>query len=718
MRFIVGSLALVAALTACLNPRYPPGITGTVNAPIQFTAIPGYENVDIKPYEAIVRFTSPSGARTQSAAYDLASSITSSTVVLRQPARLRTQSVSDAKRGTLEWIAQLRAQSDVVFAEPNTILKLQAVPQPNDPRLAAQWHYPQMNLPQAWSGFTAEADIGAGVTVAVLDSGILWDKDDATKRHPDFNCEVATGVSKIAPGYDISRNDDNPLDDTLNSAGGAFSGFHGTHVAGTVGACSNNGIAGSGVAWRSRILPVRVFNGDSGSIADVARGIYWAVGAPIPSGVGGGALPINPNPAQILNLSLGAQQAPSAVLQDAVNEANTRGAIVVVAAGNDGVDASRMTPANLQGVIVVGALGAQKERAPYSNFGPTVSVVGPGGNFTLRGAAADGVLSTLGCGAPGADNGDFGTPSGGKALPCDAGSEPGMGFMNGTSMSTPHVAGVIALMMSRQPALLNPPSSAEKARNWARVLSLLRDASSLNGVTGCERGCGTGLLDADAAINRAINLPALGSVIVQSAPLGSVDLGTTLSTATFTLKNIGDTPANLAMSVVGPNLTVTPTSATIAPNATQTFTLTLNRAGLNGEYGARVVATEGSRSFNLRVYYQNGTNAVTNPSGYFVRIYKENGLDRERLNYPDTPLGANGSFEFPSLEPGVYDLTAYRQASVNPDGTIVADQLGERLGVTVDKERETAVVTLELVQQTICSREGSRAQGPTKCPGQ
>jgi serine protease len=718
MRLIVSSLVLLAALTACLNPRFPPGIAGTVNAPIQFTAVPGYENVDFKPFEAIVRFTSPSGARTQSAEYDLASSITPSTVLLRQPAALRTQSVTDAKRGTLEWIARLRARGDVVFAEPNTVLKLQAVPSPNDPRLSAQWHYPQMNLPQAWAGFNAEADIGAGVIVAVLDSGILWDKDDATKRHPDFNCEVAPGVSKIAPGYDISRGDDNPLDDTLNTTGGAFSGYHGTHVAGTVGACTNNGVAGAGVTWRSRILPVRVFNGDSGSIADVARGIYWAVGATVPANVGGAALPVNPNPAQVLNLSLGAQQAPSAVLQEAVNEANARGAVVVVAAGNDGVDASRMTPANLQGVIVVGALGPQKERAPYSNFGPTVSVVAPGGNFTLRGAAADGVLSTLGCGVAGADNGDFGTPPGGKALPCVAGSEPGMGFMNGTSMATPHVAGIVALMMSRQPALLNPPSSAEKARNWARVLSLLRDASSLNGVTGCERGCGTGLLDADAAINRAINLPTLGSLVVQGSPLGAVDLGTTLSTATFTLKNIGDAAANLSMSVAGPNLSVTPSTAAIAPNASQTFTVNLNRAGLNGEYGARVIATEGSRSFAVRVYYQNGSNVVTNPGGYFIRIYKENGLDRERLNYPDTPLGANGSFEFPTLEPGVYDLTAYRQASVNPDGTIVADQLGERLGVVVDAEREITVVTLDNVQQTICSREGSREQGPTKCPGQ
>ncbi|NJK46689.1 MAG: hypothetical protein HC933_22745 [Pleurocapsa sp. SU_196_0] len=184
------------------------------------------------------------------------------------------------------------------------------------------------------------------------------------------------------------------------------------------------------------------------------------------------------------------------------------------------------------------------------------------------------------------------------------------------------------------------------------------------------------------------------------------------------VENIGDAAAALSLSVVGPNLTVTPSSATIAPNAMQVFTLTLNRNGLNGDYAAKIVASEGSRSFEIRVRYQNGVNRITDPNGYFVRVYKQDSIDRTRLNYPDTPLGANGSFEFPTLEPGVYDLTAYRLVSTNPDGTVVTDQLGERLGVVVDTSRVTASITLEPTLQTICSRDGSVANGPTKCPGQ
>jgi serine protease len=732
MRPFVGLVVLVAVLTACLDPRVPPGITGTVYAPIQFAAAPGYERVDLEPFQALVRFKSADGARAQSLG-NVLEPITENTVLLRMPQSVggRAQSLADQKTQTLQWVSALRARSDVVFAEPNSRLQLQTVPEPNDSSYASQWNLRQLKLPAAWNGFASEKDVGAGVTVAVLDSGILWDRYDPAKRHADFNCEVAPGVSKIAPGYDFAashpdptdpkkslQGDDNPYDDKLEPSGAAVSGYHGSHVAGTVGACSNNALGVAGVAWQSRILPVRVFDGDSGTIADVAKGILWAVGAPIPASPGVSTPPINPNPAQVLNLSLGAPQAPSPTLQDAVNEANARGAVVVVAAGNDGDDASLETPANLQGVIVVGALGPEKERASYSNYGASVSVVAPGGDIARAGKVADGILSTMGCGPTATDLGDFYTPVGGQPLPCAAGSQSGYGTLNGTSMSTPHVAGVVALMMSRQAALLNPVSVSDKANNWTRVLSYLRDASSLNGVTGCERGCGAGLVDAAAAVTIAVSLPPVGPVLIRNAPLGGINLGTSQTVATFALKNIGDAAVSVNLSVAGPNLTVSPAGASLAPNATQTFTLTLNRTGLKGDYAARVTATYGTRQLEARVYYQQGVNAIANAGGYFVRIYKEaSGGDRQRLNYPDTPLSASGSFSFPRLERGVYDLTAYHLVSTNPDGTVVVDQLGESLGVDVQADQVSQTVTLEPVTQTICSRDGTVTGGPTKCPG-
>lgn len=720
MRTLAGLLALVALFTACLDPRFPPGIAGTVYAPVSFAPAPGYENAEIEPFQAIVRFESANLARAQSVSVDgetLVSRITADTVVLRMmpmSGAARAQSAIDAKQRTLEWITQLRARSDVLSAEPNTVMRPSSVP--NDPRYALQWHYPQLNLPAAWDSFSSASAVGAGVTIAIVDSGILWDKSDAAKRHPDFNCEVAPGVAKIAPGYDFAAGDDNPIDDALNGGGTAYSGYHGSHVAATAAACSNDAFGVAGVAWAARILPVRVFDGDAGTLSDVAKGIYWAAGVPIPASAGS-SVPLNPNPAQVINLSLGAQQAPSPLLQDAVNAANAKGAVVVVAAGNSGIDASSMTPANLQGVIVVGALGAAKELAPYSDYGALVSVVAPGGNFSRRGAAADGVLSVQGCGAAQTDLGSSNSGEGGSALPCSGANQPGSGYLQGTSMSSPHVAGVIALMMSRQAALLTPPSPLEAGRNWARVLSYLRDASSLSGVTNCERGCGAGLVDANAAVTRAAALPAIGALSILENPIAGVNLGTAKSSAQFTLKNIGDATANLSLTSSHPNLSISAANALIAPGASQVFTLNLNRAGLSGSIAALVTATDGKRQFGFRVYFQSAQNALVNTSGYYVRIYRNSGGKRARINYPDTPLGAGGAFSFPNLEPGgVYDLTAYRLVSTNSDGTVVTDQLGERLSVVTDGYKTGQTVILEGVSQVICSREGSVAGGPRKCP--
>ena len=720
MRTLAGLLALVALFTACLDPRFPPGIAGTVYAPVSFTAALGYENAEIKPFEAIVRFKASNLARVQSVGGEtIVSSITADTALLRMPqmaSGARAQGVSDPKQRTLEWVSELRARPAVLQAEPNTVMRPSSVPTPNDPRYGLQWNYPQLNLPAAWDGFSSASAVGAGVTIAIVDSGILWDKNDATKRHPDFNCEVAPGVAKIAPGYDFALGDDNPYDDALNGSGAALSGYHGSHVAATAAACSNDGYGVAGVAWASRILPVRVFDGDAGTLSDVAKGMYWAAGVPIPANVGS-SVPINTNPAQIINLSLGAQQAPSPLLQDAVNAANAKGVVVVVAAGNSGIDASSMTPANLQGVIVVGALGAAKELAPYSDYGALVSVVAPGGNFSRRGAPADGVLSVQGCGVSGTDLGSNNTLEGGSALPCSGANQPGSGYLQGTSMSSPHVAGVVALMMSRSAALLTPPSPLEAGRNWARVLSYLRDTSSLSGVTNCERGCGAGLVDASAAVTRAAALPAIGALTVLADPVAGVNLGTQKSSAQFTLKNIGDASANLTLTSSQSRLTFSPSVASIAPGASQVFNLTLDRAGLTGSVSALVTATDGVRQFGFRVYFQSTQNTIADASGYFIRIYRNDGATRTRINYPDTPLGAGGSFTFPNLEMGgVYDLTAYHLVSTNSDGTVVTDQLGERLSVVTDGYKTGQTVVLDGVSQVICSRDGSVEGGPRKCP--
>ncbi|MCS7068910.1 MAG: S8 family serine peptidase, partial [Meiothermus sp.] len=305
---------------------------------------------------------------------------------------------------TLTLLQSLQSRSDVEYAHPNYLLFAQATP--NDPRYPNQrWHYEAINLPTAWDIETGGSN---PVTVAVIDGGIA-------AGHPDL-------AGKLLPGYDFYSNaadsgdgdgrDPNPEDTAPGTD------FHGNHVTGTVGAATNNNLGVAGVSWGAKILPVRALSGGSGTLADVADALRWAAGLSVPG------VPANTNRASVINMSLGGPVACSnaPALQQAINEANNAGAIIVVAAGNSNVDASTFSPAGCSGVITVGATNAAGNRASYSNFGTRIDLMAPGGE-----PSGQQVVSTLGSGQ-----------YGGKA---------------GTSMAAPHVAGVLALMKSKKPTL-------------------------------------------------------------------------------------------------------------------------------------------------------------------------------------------------------------------------------------------------------------------------
>ncbi len=699
---------LVAAATA----KNCASIAGVVRPAVQFaTTLPEYEHAIMRPGEAIVQFRNTSTpaqvtARLQNTPdLQITDWISNNTAIIKSvqaQARIQGSAVARVQgieaETTLQFVQQLRTRTDVIYAEPNTILKLQNVPTPNDPLYAQQWHYTALALPAAWNQFSSEADVGAGVTVAVLDSGILWDSTDPAKRHPDFNCEVAPNKPKILPGYDFLQGDNNPFDtDTIV-------GFHGTHVAGTVGACTNNAAGVAGVAWKSQILPIRALSSTEGDIGKIAKAMYWAAGistSPL------GAIPPNPNPANIINMSLGGEQSPSPTLQAAVDAVNAQGVVVVVAAGNSNIDAAKFTPANLQGVITVGALGPTKARASYSDYGSSVAIVAPGGDFAIQRKIEDGVLSTLGCGT--GNVGQFNSPLGGTIPPC---TSWGYGSYHGTSMASPHIAGLVALMMSRNAALRGTDPN-----NWVRIRSYLMDSSSLTGLVNCEQGCGAGLVSADTALQKATSLPNIGAVIVRSDP-SEITLGTSQTQSTFTIKNIGDAAANISVTAAGTGLSATPNTINLAVNQTQVISVSLNRSNLNGIFAGKISLQYGTRNLEQRVYYEQGNNVLTNPAGYFLRIYKvENSNKRTRLNYPDTPVQANGAFAFDDLATGTYDITVYREKTVNADGTITISEIGQRLGTYVYDSVVSSEINLENTSQVICSREGSVAAGPTKCPG-
>ncbi|GHJ46766.1 extracellular protease [Catellatospora sp. TT07R-123] len=377
--------------------------------------------------------------------------------------------VVTADRRTAGLLAALQASGQVEYAEPDT--QMYALSTPNDPSYPQQWHYFEptagMNLPGAWDLAT-----GTGVVVAVLDTG--------KTSHPDLDSHWLAGydfISSSTTARDGNGRDANPQDQgdwyaagECGSTTAANSSWHGTHVAGTIAALGNNSLGVAGVAYDAKILPVRVLGKCGGTSSDIADAIVWASGGTV-SGV-----PANPNPAKVINLSLGGSGTCSTTYRNAISSANSRGTTVVVAAGNSNANASGFTPANCAGVVTVAALDRAGNRAFYSNFGATVEVSAPGGEVRLetdppgtRSTPQDGILSTL--------NDGLTTPG-----------NPSYTTYMGTSMAAPHVAGLVALMLSKKPTLTP-----------AQVLSALQ--AHTRPIPGtCTGGCGTGLVDAAATV--------------------------------------------------------------------------------------------------------------------------------------------------------------------------------------------------------------------------
>jgi len=391
------------------------------------------------------------------------------------PTALKTLSPTQARDRTLEVLRQLRADPSVQYAQPNYLLRI--VRTPNDPRFPEQWHYRDngtgtgqspggINLPRAW-----DASIGSSsIVVAVIDTGIL-------PNHPDI-----VGSPNLIAGFDMISDpaiandgggrDNDPTDpgDAV-AAGECFPGdpaqpasWHGTHVAGTIGVGrTDNGVGVAGANWTVRVQAVRVLGKCGGTIADINDGIRWAAGLAVPG------VPTNSTPARVINMSLGTPPgnpcSASPSTQAAINDAVGAGAAVVVAAGNDAVDASQVFPASCDNVITVAASDARGHLVTrYSNFGATVEIMAPGGDVQRDDDGDgnnDGVLSMV-------------HPNAGTYA-----------RYNGTSMATPHVAGVAALYLAQTPTLTPAQLTAELQSN-----ALPRTSSQ------CPQPCGAGLLSA------------------------------------------------------------------------------------------------------------------------------------------------------------------------------------------------------------------------------
>ncbi len=340
----------------------------------------------------------------------------------------------------------------------------------NDPLFESQWHYDSINIPSAWDTSQGSGD----VSVAVIDTGVLL-------AHPDLE-------GQLLPGFDFISDPDNALDgDGVDNNpddpgdGGAFfsSSFHGTHVAG-IAAAGDNGIGGTGVAPGSRIMPLRVLGRNGGTSADLIEALRYAGGLTNISGE------VPSQPVSIVNMSLGGG-GYSQFEQDTITELVSQNILIVASAGNEG-STQPMYPAAYDGVVSVAATNIAGTLTQYTNFGTTVDIAAPGGSTDSDVNAdglADGILSTLGDDSSG--NIEF-----------------GWGILTGTSMSAPHVSGVLALMKSLYPSL--SPSDIENLL-LRGDLSLPIDGESLS------------VVDADRAVTAAQRLASgelLSSVVVSS----------------------------------------------------------------------------------------------------------------------------------------------------------------------------------------------------------
>ena len=437
----------------------------------------------------------------------------------------------DQVKAMADRIAQ---QPDVEFAQPNHIKTPQLVP--TDPCYATastaactggnyQWDLFEaiggVNMPPAW-------DITTGSIiqrVAVIDTGYLPHPDLAGRLFGGYDfiddAVVANDSDPTLPCYPSGGNpclgsrDPTAFDvgDWISGAdnqGLTFNGwlagcqtgsssFHGTHVSGTIGANANNGAGITGINWVSQIIPLRVLGKCGGYDSDIADAIVWASGGAV------SGLPANPQPARLMNLSIGglisgtnptcAVDEPAT--QNAINAALANGAVVVVAAGNNNTDARPYSPASCNGVITVAATTQNGGRAYYSNFGVYVEIAAPGGSRTANDIATrPSVLSTLNIGATSPDL-----------------SASGWIYQNyaGTSMATPHVAGIASLMLSIGPEL-TPAQVVSIMQTTARAFpaGTFGDCTSnLGSVTSIVKYCGAGIIDAQAAVASAKNLGGL-----------------------------------------------------------------------------------------------------------------------------------------------------------------------------------------------------------------
>lgn len=442
--------------------------------------------------------------------------------VLKLPCRVSlTEAAAIARK--------LGENPSVLYAEPDVVMRMMAL---DNGIQYTQWDYDAPEVERGGIHLSAAWDVTTGspdVVVAVIDSGVLPHAGLAPNLLPGYDF-----VSEDRPGVFLTANDGNGRDNDATDPGdwispaenagkdssrGFFkncgvknSTWHGTHVSGTIAAVRIGSAGVSGVSRSARILPVRAWGKCGGYASDIVDAARWAAGFAVPG------VPRNPNPAQVLNMSLDGPGSCVNSMQKAIIDIVGAGKIVVVSAGNRNTHAAKFSPASCKGVITVAATNRSGGKAHYSNFGKAVTISAPGGETS----------SLL-------NNGVLSTSNQGKTVPL----KDNYGYMQGTSMAAPHVAGIISLMLSANPDL-TPGQVAQAIRASARPFP------TGTGTDCTTRRCGAGIIDASAVgqVSRILKLSA------SDISFGVTELGQTTAAQTFTLSNTNTAVTPLSIGTI------------------------------------------------------------------------------------------------------------------------------------------------------------------------
>ncbi|MEU9439289.1 S8 family serine peptidase [Streptomyces sp. NPDC048252] len=476
------------------------------------------------------------------------------------------------KADVADVVAQYRADPQVAYVVPDRLNKPKA--DPNDTEYTKQWDLFEstagMNVPGAWATST-----GTGVTVAVIDTGYV--------AHTDLAANIVGGydfIADTAVSVDGDGRDGNPADPgdyyAANECGSGVpasnSSWHGTHVAGTIAAATNNNKGVAGIAYGAKISPVRVLGKCGGYDSDIIDAITWASGGTV-SGV-----PANSNVAKVINMSLGGDGACTSATQSAITAAVNRGTTVVVAAGNESDNVANHSPGNCNNVISVAATNRTGAKASYSNYGSLVDISAPGGQTST--GTANGILSTLNSGTK--------TPS-----------SESYAYYQGTSMATPHIAGLVALVKSANSALT--PAQIETAiKNNARALP-----------GACSGGCGAGLADAARTVQAVSGSGGStgGTTFTNTTAVPIPDNGSAIESSIAVSGRSGNAPTalkvgvdithtyrgDLVIDLVAPDGTAyrlkAASSSDSADNVSTTYSVNASGESANGTWKLRVQDT-------------------------------------------------------------------------------------------------------------------------------